>query len=164
VLKNKKLLIGGGGGLVFLLLFWFVLKPMFFGSSTPPVFTEEELAHAPRPTVTLEERVLNLKAPAAAPNYVKAVIALEFNDPDHAWVGLHGHSLAAKNEAFTEDFEPEMHRVWDIITGIFGSKTIEEVASGEGRDELKHQLVEAINHELHDQQVEDVFFVTFVTQ
>lgn len=162
MLKNPKVLIVGA--VLFGALFWFYIKPNYVDSKQAPVYTDQQIAEAPRPTVTLEERVLNLKAPASTPNYVKAVIALEFEDPEHKWIGLKGEALAAKNEAYADELKPEMHRVWDIITAVVGGKTVDQVATTEGKEQLKSQLVEAINKELHAEKVENIFFVTFITQ
>lgn len=163
MLKDKKVL--AGVAVLLLAAFWFYIKPTFLDSSTAaPVYTDEQLASAPRPTVTLEERVLNLKAPADRPNYVKLVIAIEFEDPDHEWVGLSGHSLALKNEEFAGHLEPEMHRIWDVITDAMSEQTVDDVADAAGKNRLKDELVQALNAELHSHHVENIYFVTFVTQ
>ncbi|GBD23794.1 hypothetical protein HRbin29_01467 [bacterium HR29] len=156
VLAVAGVLLAGG--------FWFYVKPNYLDAKTPPVYTEEQLAAAPRPTVRLEERVLNLKAPPTAPHYVKTIIALEFEDPTHAWLGLKGEALAKKNEEFAKELEPELHRIWDVVTSVIGAKTIDEVSTSEGREALKEELKEALNHVLHDHKVERVYFDTFVTQ
>ncbi len=161
-MPDKKLM--AGGAVLAAAGFWFYVKPNYLESAPPPVYTEEQISDAPRPTVTLEERVLNLKAPAVAPNYVKVQIALEFADPDHKWIGLEGDGLMAANETFTTEMEGDLHRIWDSITDIVGSKSVEDVSTAEGRDELKTELRDAINADLHTQQVENVYFVTFVTQ
>jgi flagellar basal body-associated protein FliL len=161
-MPDKKIM--AGGALVAVAGFWFYIKPNYIDSSPPVVYTEEEISAAPRPTVTLEERVLNLKAPAIAPNYVKVQIALEFADPDYEWIGLEGQGLVAANEAYAEHMEADVHRIWDAVTNVVGAKSIDQVATSAGREELKTELRAAINHELHQQQVENVFFVTFVTQ
>lgn len=162
MMKDPKILIAGA--VLLGALFWFYIKPNYVDSKPARVYTDEQLAMAPRPTLTLEERVLNLKAPSSSPNYVKAVIALEFEDPKHKWVGLKGEALAAKNEHFAEELRPELHRVWDIITSVVGGKTVDDVSTTEGKEKLKEQLLQSINAELHNEKVENVYFVTFITQ
>jgi flagellar basal body-associated protein FliL len=161
-MPDKRLL--AGGAVLAAAGFWFYVKPNYIDSSEPPVYTEEQISEAPRPTVNLEERVLNLKSPAIAPNYVKVRIALEFADPDHKWIGLEGEGLIGANEEFTHHLEGEIHRIWDVVTSIVGEKSLDDVSTAEGREELKVELRNAINHEIHHEQVENVFFVTFVTQ
>lgn len=163
MLKDKKVL--AGAAVLLGVAFWFYIKPTYLDSSSAaPQYTDEQIATAPRPTVTLEERVLNLKAPADRPNYVKLVVALEFEDPDHKWIGLQGEALAKKNEEFAYDLEPEMHRVWDVITDAMSEKTVQDVATASGRDQLKEELIAALNAVLHEPRVENIYFVTFVTQ
>lgn len=162
MMKDKKVL--AGVAVLLLAAFWFYIKPNYLAAKPPPVYTEEQLSAAPKPTVQLEERVLNLKAPATAPNYVKLVLALQFTDPKHSYLGLKGEALTAKNLAFTGEIKPELPRVWDAVTTILASKTVEQVSAAEGRDQLKAQIVAAINKDLHELQVDTVYFVTFITQ
>ncbi len=160
--KNKKILIGGA--VFFAAAFWFYIKPNYMDAKVPPVYTEAMIASAPRPTLVLEERVLNLKAPASSPNYVKASIALEFEDPKHKYINLKGHAIALADEKFTEEMHSEMPKIWDIITLVVGSKPVDEIATTAGREALKEDLIEALNEELHHEKVEKIFFVTFITQ
>lgn len=161
-MKDKKVL--AGGAVLFLALFWFFIKPHFLDPKPPPVYTEEQLSAAPKPTVQLEERVLNLKAPATNPNYVKLVLAIQFSDPKHTYLGLKGEALTAKNDAFKLEIKPDLPRIWDAVTTILASKTVEQVSAVEGRDQLKTQIVDAINKDLHEMKVDTVYFVTFITQ
>lgn len=163
-MKDKKLLAGGA-----LLLgaagFWFFLKPMFFAPpAPPPVYTEEEIAAAPRPTLTLEETVLNLRSTGGVASYVKVQLALEFEDPDHAYIGMSAEGVAHANEELAHHMEPDMHRIKDAVNSVIGAKTLEEVATPEAREHLKEELVTALNEHLHHQKVEEVFFLTFITQ
>ncbi len=161
--KDPKVL--GGGALVLGALFWFVLKPMLFApAAPPPTYTDKQIAEAPRPTLTLEERVLNLKAPASSPNYVKTSIALEFADPDHKYIKLKGDAITAADLLYDADLKPELHRIWDVITSVVGANTADQVSTPEGRDKLKEQLIAELNKELKQRKVENIFFVSFVTQ
>lgn len=160
--KDKKVL--AGGAVLFAAAFWFYIKPNYMDSKPAPVYTDEQIASAPKPTLRLEERVLNLKAPATAPNYVKAEIALEFTDPDHKWIGLKGHGIVAKNEVFAEEMEPDLPKIWDVVTAVIGSKSVDQVSTSDGREKLKEELIAAINKEIHHEQVQNIYFVTFITQ
>lgn len=175
-MKDKKVLIGGV--LMLTAAFWFYIKPNYLDAKPPPVFTEAQIAAASKPTVFLGKStaaahkaggapdglVLNLKAPASTPAYAKVIIALEFADPKRKYVGVPESGLAGKNEAFAHALDPEMHKILDSVTSVFGSKSPEEVASTEGRDKLKAALIEAINEHLHGEKVVAVYFETFITQ
>lgn len=162
-MKDKKVL--AGGAVLLFAAFWFYIKPNYMDPKPPAVYTEEQLAQAPKPTVQLEERVLNLKAPAAAPNYVKAVLALEFADPMHSYLGAKGEGVVAKNTAYAAELTPDMPRVWDVITTVIGSKSVDQVSTPEGREQLKAELIDGINKQLDaEHKVQNIYFVTFITQ
>lgn len=174
--KDKKVL--AGGAVLFAAAFWFYIKPNYMDAKPPPVYTQEQIDESPRPTVILgravgeeakkgnapEGLVLNLKAPASAPNYVKVIIALEFERPEKPWIGVAGPALTAKNVVFTEELEHEMPKILDAIATVFGSHTADEVSNVEGKEELKAELVEAINEHLREVKVESIFFEVFITQ
>ncbi len=174
--KDKKVL--AGGAVLFAAAFWFYIKPNYMDPKPPVVYTAEQIAEAPRPTVILgkpipgghsatnapDGLILNLKAPASAPNYVKAIIALEFEPEDPPWVGAKGPALEAKNAHFAEELQPEMHKILDAVATVVGSKSADEVSTTEGREQLKAELIEAINHHLPGHKVEHIYFETFITQ
>jgi len=176
MLKDKKVL--AGGAVLFLAAFWFYIKPNYMDPKPPPVYTEEQIASAPRPTVMLgkpgaeghaasnaaEGLIFNLKAPSSAPRYVKVIIALEFEPQTPPWIGVAGDALTARNAAFAHELEHEMHKILDAVATTIGSKTSDEVNTTEGREHLKEELIEAINHHLHDHKVEHIYFETFITQ
>jgi len=161
-MPDKRIL--AGGAVLFGAAFWFFIKPTYLSSSPAPAYTEEQLSEAARPTLTLEERVINLKSAPSTPNYAKVTIALEFADPDHKYVGVRGAALEAKYQLFTEEMKPELHRIWDVVTTVMGKKTVEQVASSEGKEQLKAELIAALNNELHEDKVERVLFDSFITQ
>lgn len=163
-IKDPKVL--AGVGVLLLVGFWFFVKPMVMGSSPPPKPpTTEQLAAAPKPTLTLEERVLNLKSPATAPNYVKVSFALEFEDSKHAYLKLKGAAITAANTTLTEEMKPDLPRIWDSVIKTVGGKSVEQVASPEGQDALKSELITALNTELGpDRKVQRINFVTWITQ
>jgi flagellar basal body-associated protein FliL len=161
-MKDKKVL--AGGAVLFIAAFWFYIKPHYFESKPATVYTEQQIAESPFPAIELEERVLNLKAPSSAPNYVKATIALEFEDPDHKYIKLKGEAVNLANLAFAKEHEADMPRIWDVITSVVGGRTIDQVSTSEGREQLKTDLVEAINKTLAHEKVQNVFFAAFITQ
>src|SRR5678815_1825354 len=103
--KDKKIL--AGGAVLFAAAFWFYIKPNYMDAKPAPVYTKEQTAESPKPTVMLgkevgeaakkgnapEGLILNLKAPATAPKYVKTVIALGFETPGKPWIHAAGAGL-----------------------------------------------------------------------
>jgi flagellar basal body-associated protein FliL len=172
-MPDKKIM--AGGAVLFGAAFWFYIKPNYLDSAPPVVYTEEQIAEAPRPTIYLGKAagekggedpgiVFNLKAPPNTPNYVKVVMALEFEDPLHKYIGAVGAGVEAKNVVFAEELKPEMHKILDAITSTFGAKSVDEVSTTAGREKLKAEIVKAVNAQLHHEQVTTVYFSTFITQ
>lgn len=174
MMKDKKVL--AGGAVLILAAFWFYIKPNYLDAKPAVVYTQEQIASAPRPTLFLgknpdpeaeagnEGLVFNLKAPPNTPKYARVIIAFEFADPDRKYVGVSGTAaIVAKNVEFAEELEPEMHKVLDVVTRVFGSNTIDQVATTEGKEKLKADLMAGLNAELHE-QVEAVYFESFITQ
>ncbi len=174
-MPDKKVL--AGGAVLIAAAFWFYIKPNYLDSPPPVPFTEEEIAQAARPTIFVGKAageghsggedpgiVLNLKSSGATQSYVKVVMALEFDDPDHEYVGAAPHAVVAKNLVFREELEPEMHKIMDAITTTFGSKTLDDVADAAGREKLKEDLIHAVNEHLHEEKVITVYFSQFITQ
>lgn len=181
MLKDKKIM--AGGAVLFAAAFWFYIKPNYMDPPPPAIPpTAEEIAASPRPTVKLgapppsgggghgggeavaEGLILNLKSTGGASNYAKVIIALEFEQPVPPWVGLSESAVASKNAEFYHHLEPDMHKILDSVATVFVSKSVEDVSSIEGREHLKAELIEAINHHLHGSKVETIYFETFITQ
>lgn len=175
MMKDKKVL--GGGAVLLIAVFWFYIKPNYMDAKAVIPPTEAEIAAAPRPTLFIGKSadphaesassgvVFNLKAPGTTPNYAKVIMAIEFEDPKHTYVGVTGAAaIIAKNVAFAEELDPEMHKILDVITGVFGAKTLAEINSTEGKEKLKEDLIEGLNHELHTEKVEAIYFESFITQ
>lgn len=174
--KDKKIL--AGGAVLFVAAFWFYIKPNYMDAKPPPIYTQEQIAAAPRPTVFIGKAsasghgksnapdgiVLNLKPSGTTQRYVKVVMALEFGQQTPPWVGLSTDQIAAKNAEFAHHLEPEMHKILDAIANVIGSHTAEEVSTVEGKEKLKGELIEAINHHLHGDKVEHIYFETFIVQ
>lgn len=52
----------------------------------------------------------------------------------------------------------------DIIIQVLSSKQIEEIATRDGKERLKDEMVKAVNRALIDGQIKNVYFTTFVIQ
>ena len=162
MLKNKKVLIGGG--IFFAVAFWFYIKPHYLDKKPVHVFTEAEIAAAPRPSIEIENLIFNLKSSTTTPNYVKVTVALEFADPDHKYIKLKGEAIALANVAYKKEHNADLPKILDLLTSLIGSRSVEEVATTEGREKLKDDLVVALNKEFKHEKVENVYFATFITQ
>jgi hypothetical protein len=176
MLKDKKIL--AGGAVLFIAAFWFYIKPNYMDAKPAVVHTQAEIDASPHPTVMLGKAVgaeaakgnapdglvLNLKSPSTSPSYVKAIIALEFEIPEKPWFGVTGDALTAKDVVFTHELDHEMPKILDAVATVFASKTADEIGTVDGREQLKADLIEAINAVLPAEKVESIYFETLITQ
>ncbi|WP_022670172.1 flagellar basal body-associated FliL family protein [Hippea alviniae] len=79
--------------------------------------------------------------------------------------------LEAKREAKKEEKEGEKTGisledaiVRDTIISIISSKTSDDLLSVSGKEELKNELISAINQALHRNLVRKIYFLTFIIQ
>jgi flagellar protein FliL len=175
MLKDKKVLVGVA--LLVGALFWFYVKPTYLAAAPVPPPTAEQIAAAHRPTIWLGKPAdpkaaalwtglkMNLKSTADSPHYALAIIALEFEDPKHTYVGVTATlALDAKNAKFADDLSPYMDKMLDATTSIFAGTSVDDATSPEGQAKLKQALMDSINAQLPDQKVSNVYFPSLITQ
>lgn len=73
-------------------------------------------------------------------------------------------SLELDNPEMTEEVEKQKDRIRDTILNILTSKTVEEVTTAKGKEDLKNEMVEKINEGLKDGEIRNVYFTEFVIQ
>lgn len=161
-LPDKRIL--AGSGVLLAAGFWFYAKPTFLEQAPPVPPTAEEIEEAPHPTISLggdQGLVVNV-GEGADSRYAKLQISLEFHDPTGSYVGLVSGSVALKNEEFAAEFAPTKHRVLDAVIRVFNEETPAEVMASDHREELRQELLSAINASLIEHQAEDLQFVTLL--
>lgn len=187
LLGNKKIVMGAGGAVVLVLLFMFVLKPMFFGGGDTAAPAEGDAAVAaggdghgaapaegsgaaagvaaptkPGPTVKLPVRIHNLFG--VPRHYVKLAVALEFEPHDPKFFTLAGEARVVAEEEFALEVAPVVPLIEDAITGVVGSKSIEQISTPAGRDALKRELLATLSEIVHEPVLVNVYFTEFLTQ
>ncbi|MCE7927916.1 MAG: hypothetical protein DYG91_05355 [Chloroflexi bacterium CFX7] len=163
-LPDKRIL--AGGGVLLAAGFWFYAKPTFLDKPPPVPPTAEEIEEAAHPTISLggsQGLVVNV-GESASGRYAKLQISLEFHDPTGSYVGLDSASVALKNEDFAAEFAPAQHRVLDAVIRVFNEESPNEVMASDHREELRQELLSAINASLIEHEAEDLQFVTLLVQ
>jgi hypothetical protein len=188
-MNTKVLMIAGGGLLagigVAAALYMFVLGGGGDGEAlalstepTPeptPVVVEGKLG----PHIVLEDRVYTLRSPAEDPRYVRLQIVIEFETFAEEWEHvLHGCVFVAEegdvspckaleNELLHE-FEEEIGTgkalIEDAITSVVSAKSYEDLATFEGREELRAEILHSVGELIHEPKVTRVLFLEFLTQ
>jgi flagellar FliL protein len=139
------------------------LVPLPFG----PAAEARALAEKSKPPVTVmypgKEQVVNLSDKGSS-KYLKVNLTLEFidtklKDPPQ------GAAVTAQQTEFAADMTPYSAIIQDALVSTLSSKSSADLLKPDGKDVLKTDLINNVNHALHnDQKVVNVYFTTFIIQ
>jgi flagellar FliL protein len=120
-----------------------------------------------KPPVTVmfasKERVVNLTDKAAS-KYLKVAMTLEFidsklKDPPK------GAAVTAQQTEFAAEMAPFGAIIDDALVTTLSSKSSNDLLKPDGKDQLKNDLMNNVNHALHDEEkVVNVYFTSFIIQ
>lgn len=155
------LVLAGGGGAAY----WFLLggSAAFSGEAAEPepVHVEGRLG----PHIVLKERVFNLaNSPGGGKHFLKLATTIEFETTDAEWYKLAGEPLVAALEEFDHD-EIGSGRliIEDIITTLVSGRRVEDLATAEGKDLLREEILAAVAEQIPHPHVHRVLFTSFIT-
>ena len=163
-LPDKRIL--AGGTVLLAAGFWFYAKPAFLDKAPPIPPTEVEIEEAAHPTFPVggaQGLVVNVGSKADG-RYAKLQLSLEFHDPTGSYVGLKPAAIQLKNEEFALELEPSKHRILDAVIRVFSAESPADAMASDHREELRNELLEAINTSLEEPMVEDLQFVSLLVQ
>jgi flagellar FliL protein len=98
------------------------------------------------PMFPLDSFTVNLLSDSGR-RYLKVQINLELNE-----------------EEVAAELESKTAVVRDTVIRLLSSKTLEEISTAKGKDNLKEQIVNQLNLRLRDGNVRNVYFTEFVVQ
>lgn len=137
--------------------------PVPFG----PAADARAAAEKAKPPVTVmyptKERVVNL-ADKSASKYLKVTVTLEFidtklKDPPAA------AAVVQQQTDFATDLSPYSAVIEDTLVTTLSGKTSADLLQPTGKDQLKTDLINNVNHALHDdEKVVNVYFTSFIIQ
>jgi flagellar protein FliL len=132
-----------------------------------PAAEARAAAEKAKPPVTvmypLKEQVVNLSDKGST-KYLKAAVTLEFidsklKDPPQ------GAAVTQQQTEFAADMTPYSAIIQDALVNTLSSKTSGDLLKPDGKDQLKTDLMNNVNHALHDdEQVVNVYFTSFIIQ
>ena len=132
-----------------------------------PAAEARAAAEKAKPPVTvmypLKEQVVNLSDKGST-KYLKAAVTLEFidsklKDPPQ------GAAVTQQQTEFAADMTPYSAIIQDALVNTLSSKTSGDLLKSDGKDQLKTDLMNNVNHALHDdEQVVNVYFTSFIIQ
>jgi len=121
----------------------------------------------PKPVVTVmyptKERVVNLTDKAST-RYLKVSLTLEFLDAK-AKEPPKGEAVKLQQEEFAKEMSGHSAVIEDALVSTLSAKASTELLKPDGKDLLKSELIEQINHALHEEEkVVNVYFTSFIIQ
>ena len=135
--------------------------PVPFG----PMAEARAAAEKSKPPVTVmyptKERVVNLTDRSTA-KYLKVALTLEFidtklKDPPK------GEAVKAQQDDFSKEMSGYSAVIDDVLVTTLSSKASTDLLKPDGKEQLKTDLIQNINHALHDEEkVVNVYFTSFI--
>ncbi|GAB4435803.1 MAG: hypothetical protein Kow0031_17560 [Anaerolineae bacterium] len=125
--------------------------------------TTSNLQQPPGIMYRLDNKVVNLAEPGGL-RYLQAAIVLELWPINENFYMLEGEEREAAQTEFEELIDARRPIIDDIVTTQLSSKTFNEIATVDGKQVLKEDLMKAINDALGYQGVINVYFTSFVVQ
>lgn len=120
----------------------------------------------PSPQLNITGRVFNLAGNASGYKYVKLSLAVQFADEKGAFAKAKGDALTKLQAAFAAEHQPSLSAFNDILTTTVSSKTAAELATTQGKEALRQELIAKFNQALagSSEHVTYVIFSDFVMQ
>jgi len=132
-----------------------------------PAAEARAAAEKAKPPVTVmyptKERIVNLTDKSAA-KYLKVSLTLEFidskvKDPPKS------EAVKLQQDEFAKDMSGHAAVIDDALVTTLSSKSSAELLKPDGKEALKSELIDHVNHALHeDEKVVNVYFTSFIIQ
>jgi flagellar FliL protein len=152
-MRMMQMVIGLNGLTVVMLVVGTVLGAMALTTKMNVKEAKEvEKNPMPGPIIAIEDQVYNLGEPN---RYMKAAIRLELDV-----AGMKEKEVPA----FTDEAKKRLPQIRDLIVTELSGKTYREVATPQGKEQLKEELRLRINQLLQLGQVREVMFTSFAVQ
>jgi len=126
----------------------------------------QQVSHIQQPTgimYEMDNKVVNLAEPGGL-RYLQASIVLELWPLAENFYMLQGEERNLAEDEFIALIDERRPIIDDIVTTTLSSKSFNEIATVEGKQALKDELMAAINNALGYQGVINVYFTSFVVQ
>ena len=120
----------------------------------------------PSPELDINGRVFNLAGNAAGYKYVKLSVVVQFVDPKGDFAKANGAALTKLDQDFAAGHAGATNAFNDILTTTVSSKTAADLATPQGKEALRQELISKFNGALagSNDRVSYVLFSDFVMQ
>ena len=118
------------------------------------------------PTLNITNRVINLNEKGSGYKYAKLSIAVEFQDATGSFANANGANLAKLQTTFAANNTATIEAFNDILTTDVSQKSPADLATEQGKEALRQQLVKDFNSRLAQGQAPVLYvaFTDFVMQ
>ncbi len=99
------------------------------------------------PTLTIKDRVINLNAKNGY-QYAKLTLNVLFSDPKGEYGKAKGDALKKLQDGFSADNTAALSAFNDVVTTDVSQKSPQELATAEGKEALRTQLIKDFNGRL----------------
>jgi flagellar basal body-associated protein FliL len=122
----------------------------------------------PGPQLSIPNRVFNLSGTSAGFKYVKLSVVVQFEDEGGKFAKAKGEAGKKLQDEFTAENAGTLGAFNDILTTVVSSKTAAELATAQGKESLRQELITKFNAALAGnpakEHVSYVIFSDFVMQ
>lgn len=132
-------------------------------AQTPPMLAFLNGQSNPGIMYNLDKKVVNLAEPGGL-RYLQTSVVLEFWPLIEDYYNLEEAERLTAEEEFKADIAVWDPIINDLIMSHLSSKAYQEIASIDGKQTLKEELMAAINDKLGYQGVINIYFTDFVIQ
>jgi flagellar basal body-associated protein FliL len=135
------------------------------GSAAPPPAAPNNFPNSLNlPTLQIKDRVINLSAKNGY-QYAKVSLNIVFADPKGEFAKAKGEALKKLQDTFVADNPAALAAFNDVVTSDVSQKSPQELATADGKEALRQQLVKDFNARLTGtSKVLYIEFLDFVMQ
>lgn len=108
-------------------------------------------------------KIVNLMDPTGR-KYLRLGVVLEFAPTDLAYYTMATEAKTLFEEEFNKEVALKGPIINDAIITLVSSKSFDSVYTAEGKEELRKEILEKINEQIHELRIIYVYFTEFVVQ
>jgi flagellar FliL protein len=112
---------------------------------------------------TMSTKIINL-AGSTGNQYIRVTVVLEFEPSAPIDTTSTNTESTDLNTALKAEIETRMPIMDDVVITLLSSKTYEDLYTAQGKENLRQQIMDAVNSRLPEFHVMSVYFTEFVVQ
>lgn len=106
-------------------------------------------------------KIVNLNG-TAGNKYIRVTVSLEFNPTNPEYAKLNAEEKATYLTEFNTEISHKMAIIDDTIITSISLKTFDNLYTADGKEALRNELLEKLNHRIEEPKIIAVYFTEFV--